>query len=186
MTQTEWKPRTKGIIDIVPEEIEDFELQVKRFQSGDFDPTEFQAYRLKQGIYGQRQPDAQMVRVKVPFGGLTADQLDALGVAAREFAPLNKGHVTTRENFQFHHVVLDDTPGFMRVLADVGLTTREACGNTVRNVTGCRWPACAPTSLSTLRPTPPRTRGTSSAIRTPRPSRASSRRPSRAVRGTAP
>ena len=137
MTQTEWKPRTKGIIDIVPEEIEDFELQVKRFQSGDFDPTEFQAYRLKQGIYGQRQPDAQMVRVKVPFGGLTADQLDALGVAAREFAPLNKGHVTTRENFQFHHVVLDDTPGFMRVLADVGLTTREACGNTVRNVTGC-------------------------------------------------
>ena len=137
MVQTEWKPRAEGVIEIMPEEIDDFELQVKRFQSGDFDPTEFQAYRLKQGIYGQRQPDSQMVRVKVPFGGLTADQLDALGVVAEKFAPLNKGHVTTRENFQFHHVPLEDTPGFMRVLADVGLTTREACGNTVRNVTGC-------------------------------------------------
>jgi len=137
MTQTEWKPRTQRVIEILPEEIDDFELQVKRFRAGEFDETEFQAYRLKQGIYGQRQPDAQMVRVKVPFGGLTADQLDALGEGADRFAPLRKGHVTTRENFQFHHVKLDDTPAFMRLIGDVGLSTREACGNTVRNVTGC-------------------------------------------------
>ena len=137
MTQVDWKPRVQGIIQPLQEEVDDFELQVKRFQAGEFDETEFQAYRLKQGIYGQRQPDAQMVRVKVPFGGLKADQLDALGVAAARFAPLNKGHVTTRENFQFHHVPLPDTPEFMRVIGDVGLTTREACGNTVRNVTGC-------------------------------------------------
>ena len=137
MTQTEWKPRAQSIIEILPEEIDDFDLHVKRFQAGEWDETEFQAFRLRQGIYGQRQQDAQMVRVKVPFGGLTADQLDALGEAAANYAPLNKGHVTTRENFQFHHVKLEDTPAFMRTIGDVGLTTREACGNTVRNVTGC-------------------------------------------------
>ena len=137
MTTTEWKPRTKGIIEVRQEEIEDFERQVKRFKAGEWEETEFQAFRLKQGIYGQRQPDAQMVRVKVPFGGLTADQLDALGDVAARYAPLSKGHVTTRENFQFHHVDIQDTPDFMRVIGDAGLTTREACGNTVRNVTGC-------------------------------------------------
>jgi sulfite reductase beta subunit-like hemoprotein len=137
MTQTEWKPRTQGIIEVRPEELDDFELQAKRFQAGEWDETEFQAFRLRQGIYGQRQADVQMVRVKVPFGGLTADQLDALGTAAANYAPLNKGHVTTRENFQFHHVKLQDTPAFLRLIGEVGLSTREACGNTVRNVTGC-------------------------------------------------
>ena len=137
MTQTDWRPRTEGIIEVWPEEIDDFELQVKRFRAGEWDETEFQAFRLKQGIYGQRQADAQMVRVKVPFGGLKADQLDALGIAAATHAPLHKGHVTTRENIQFHHVKIDDTPDFMRIIGAAGLTTREACGNTVRNVTGC-------------------------------------------------
>jgi len=137
MTQTEETTRTRGIIDFMPQEIDDFELQLKRFQAGEFDETDFQAFRLKQGVYGQRQLDAQMVRVKVPFGGLTAEQLDALGVFAEKYAPLNKGHVTTRENFQYHHVKLEDTPAVMRLLGDVGLSTREACGNTVRNVTGC-------------------------------------------------
>ena len=137
MTQTEGKPKTRRVIDVLPEEIDEFEVQVKRFQAGEWDPNQFTAFRLRQGIYGQRQLDAQMVRVKVPFGGLTADQLDALGVFAERFAPLHKGHVTTRENFQFHHVKLDDTPAVMRLLGDVGLSTREACGNTVRNVTGC-------------------------------------------------
>ena len=78
-----------------------------------------------------------MVRVKVPFGGLTAEQMDALGEVSARFAPLNKGHVTTRENVQIHHVRLEDTPELMRLLGTAGLTTREACGNTVRNVTGC-------------------------------------------------
>ena len=137
MTQTEWKPRAQGVIDVMPEEIVEFEAVAKRFQAGDFDPTAFQSFRLKQGIYGQRQPDVHMVRVKAPFGGLNADQLDALGEVSARFAPLNKGHVTTRENFQFHHVPLVDTPEFMRVIGNVGLSTREACGNTVRNVTGC-------------------------------------------------
>ena len=137
MTQTQWKPRVPGVIDIMPEEIDEFETEMKRFQAGEFDPTAFQSFRLKQGVYGQRQADVHMMRVKVPFGGLKADQLDALGEVSARFAPLNKGHVTTRENFQFHHVPLADTAEFMRVIGDVGLSTREACGNTVRNVTGC-------------------------------------------------
>ena len=137
MTQTEWNPRTQRVVEVLPEEIADFEREVKRFQAGEWAPNEFMAFRLRQGVYGQRQPDTQMMRIKVPFGGLTADQLDALGDVAERFAPLHKGHVTTRENFQFHHVSLADTPAFMRVIGDVGLSTREACGNTVRNVTGC-------------------------------------------------
>ena len=137
MTQTEWRPRTQRVVEVLPEELSDFEEQVKRFRAGEWSETDFMAFRLRQGVYGQRQPDGQMFRVKVPFGGLTADQLDALGVVAEEFAPLNKGHVTTRENFQFHHLKLEDAGAAMRVIGDVGLSTREACGNTVRNVTGC-------------------------------------------------
>ena len=137
MTQTAQRPQAKGVLEILPEEIDDFDLQVKRFQAGEWDEMEFQAFRLKQGVYGQRQPDAQMVRVKAPFGGVTAEMLDALGEAASRFAPLDRGHVTTRENIQYHHIKLEDTPEMMRVLAASGMSTREACGNTVRNVTGC-------------------------------------------------
>lgn len=137
MTQTTWKPQTQRVIEILPEELDDFQAQVKRFQAGEWNPNDFLAFRLRQGVYGQRQPDVHMVRVKVPFGGLTADQLDALGEFAEEYTSLKKGHATTRENFQFHHVPLDQTPDALRLIADVGLSTREACGNTVRNVTGC-------------------------------------------------
>ncbi|MCH8816592.1 MAG: nitrite/sulfite reductase [Chloroflexi bacterium] len=133
-----WTPNPDGqrVLPIVPEEIEDFEHEVKRFRDGEWEENQFMAFRLKQGVYGQRQADQQMVRVKAPFGGLTADQMDALGRVAEEFAPLKKGHLTTRENVQFHHIFLDDTPAVMRILGDAGLSTREACGNTVRNVTG--------------------------------------------------
>ena len=144
--------KTYGIIDVIPEEIDDFELQVRRFQAGEFDETEFLAYRLKQGVYGQRQPDAQMMRIKIPFGGLKADQLDALGEVAAKFVPLNKGHVTTRENIQFHHVKLQDAANVMRVLGRVGLTTREACGNTVRNVTGCSLAGVCPDEIFDVTP----------------------------------
>ena len=119
---------------ILADEIETFEEEVQRFRDGEWDTTEFTRFRLRQGIYGQRQPDRQMIRVKVPFGGLTAAQMDALGQISDRFAPLKKGHLTTRENVQYHHVPLDDTPEVLRMLGDVGLTTREACGNTVRNV----------------------------------------------------
>ena len=131
-----WTPNPAGrrVLPILPEEIETFEQEVERFRAGEWDTTEFTRFRLRQGIYGQRQPDTQMIRIKVPFGGLTADQMDALGQISDRFAPLKKGHLTTRENVQFHHVPLPETPEVLRTLGDVGLTTREACGNTVRNV----------------------------------------------------
>ena len=128
---------TKPVIEYFPSEIDEFEAGVKRFQSGDWDPTDFMAFRLRQGVYGQRQPDVHMFRIKIPFGGMTADQLDMMGEVVATYAPLNRGHVTTRENIQLHHIPLPDTATIMRMLASVGLTTREACGNTVRNVTGC-------------------------------------------------
>ena len=137
MTQISQKAANDRVIPSVPQELDDFEAAVRKFQAGEWDETDFMAFRLRQGVYGQRQPDAQMVRVKAPFGGLTADQLDVLGEFADRYAPLRKGHVTTRENFQFHHVLLSDAPDALRLLADGGLSTREACGNTVRNVTGC-------------------------------------------------
>ena len=131
-----WTPNPAGrrVLPILPEEIETFEEEVQRFRDGEWDNTEFTRFRLRQGIYGQRQPDSQMIRIKVPFGGLTADQMDVMGQISDRFAPLKKGHLTTRENVQFHHVPLPETPEVLRALGDVGLTTREACGNTVRNV----------------------------------------------------
>ena len=129
--------RPKGVIDILPEELDDFQNQVKRFHAGEWIETDFMAFRLRQGVYGQRQPDVHMVRVKIPFGGLTADQLDMLGDVTEQYVPLKKGHVTTRECIQFHHVPLEDAAELLQKIGSVGLTTREACGNTVRNVTGC-------------------------------------------------
>jgi sulfite reductase beta subunit-like hemoprotein len=124
------------VIPVIPEEFDDFETEAAKFRRGEIEEKTFLGYRLKRGIYGQRQADVQMVRVKIPFGGLTSDQLDTLGRIARDDSPLGKGHVTTRENIQFHFVPLDNASEIMRQLGEVGLTTREACGNAVRNVTG--------------------------------------------------
>ena len=127
-------PDSAGVLKIDGPEIGNFEDQVKLFQAGEKDEIEFLRFRLRQGVYGQRQPDLQMIRVKIPFGGLTADQMDALGEVAEKYTALKKGHITTRENIQYHHVPLADTPELLRLLGDAGLSTREACGNTVRNV----------------------------------------------------
>ena len=127
-------PSSTGVLKIDGPEVANFEDQVKLFQAGEKDEVEFLRFRLRQGVYGQRQPDRQMIRVKIPFGGLTADQMDVLGVAADKYAPLKKGHITTRENVQYHHVPLGETTDLLRMLGDAGLSTREACGNTVRNV----------------------------------------------------
>ena len=138
MTQIQDKTGNGRVIQILPEELEEFENEVKRFQAGEWNTEhEFMAFRLRQGVYGQRQSDVQMVRVKAPFGGLTADQLEALSIFAEKYTPLRKGHITTRENIQFHHVKLEDAAAGLHILAESGLSTREACGNTVRNVTGC-------------------------------------------------
>ena len=127
-------PDNAHVLKIDGPELANFEDQVKLFQSGEKDEIEFLRFRLRQGVYGQRQPDAQMIRVKLPFGGITAHQLDILGEVSEKFAPLKKGHLTTRENVQYHHVPIGETTDLLRLLGDAGMSTREACGNVVRNV----------------------------------------------------
>ena len=95
------------VIPIYEEEFDDFETEVTKFHSGNIPDNEFTGWRLLRGVYGQRQADSQMFRIKIPFGGMNADQLETLGVVARDYAPLKKGHVTTRECFQFHFIKLD-------------------------------------------------------------------------------
>ena len=115
------------------EEIDTFDQFVQRFWKGEIAPDEFKRFRLQNGIYGQRQEGEQMFRIKIPWGGLSAAQLELLAELAAK-APNGVAHVTTRQNIQLHFIKLDQVTGLMRSLASVGLTTREACGNTVRNV----------------------------------------------------
>jgi len=124
------------IIPILEREFDDFDTESTRFLKGELDGDEFIKFRLKQGVYGQRQPDVQMVRVKLPFGGVTPDQLDAFATVIEKYVPLRKGHITTRQNIQMHHIPLPDAAELIRELGDAGLSSREGCGNTMRNVTG--------------------------------------------------
>ncbi len=124
------------VIPILQREFDDFDTESTRFLKRDLEEEEFIKFRLKQGVYGQRQPDVQMVRVKLPLGGVTPDQLDAFAGVIEKYVPLRKGHVTTRQNIQMHHVPLADAAKLIRELGDAGLSSREGCGNTMRNVTG--------------------------------------------------
>ena len=101
--QTAWTPDEAGarVLLVSGEEIADFEAQKERFRAGNFEETTFMRFRLRQGVYGQRQPDRQMVRIKAPFGGLTARQLEVLGEVCERYAPLKKGHLTTRRMCRF-------------------------------------------------------------------------------------
>ena len=124
------------VIPILEREFDDFDTESTRFLKGELEGDEFIKFRLKQGVYGQRQPDVQMVRVKLPFGGVTPDQLDAFADVIEKYVPLRKGHITTRQNIQMHHIPLPDAAELIRELGDAGLSSREGCGNTMRNVTG--------------------------------------------------
>jgi sulfite reductase (ferredoxin) len=127
------------VIPIIEREFDDFDTEAGKFLDGQIAEEEFIGFRLKQGVYGQRQPDVQMIRVKLPFGGVTPEQLEAFADATERWAPARKGHITTRQNFQFHHIPLADAAKFIRAISAVGLSSREGCGNTVRNVTGDPW-----------------------------------------------
>src|SRR5881397_1958172 len=131
------------VIPILEQEFDDFDTEAKKFLDGSTPEEEFIGFRLKQGVYGQRQADVQMIRVKLPFGGVTPEQLEAFADATERYAPLNKGHITTRQNFQFHHIPLTDAAEFIRQISETGLSSREGCGNTVRNVTGDPWAGVA-------------------------------------------
>src|SRR4051795_7806795 len=127
------------VIPILEREFDDFDTRADGFLAGQETEEQFIGFRLKQGVYGQRQPDVQMIRVKLPFGGVTPEQMEAFADVAEHYAPMRKGHITTRQNFQFHHIPLADAAKVIRMISDSGLSSREACGNTVRNVTGDPW-----------------------------------------------
>jgi sulfite reductase (ferredoxin) len=131
------------IIPIIEREFEDFDNEAEKFLAEELPENEFIGFRLKQGVYGQRQPDVQMVRVKLPFGGVTPDQMDSFAEVVERWAPLDKGHITTRQNIQIHHVPLRDMEELIKVISESGLSSREGCGNTVRNVTGDPWAGIA-------------------------------------------
>jgi sulfite reductase beta subunit-like hemoprotein len=124
-------------------EIDEFVATLDRFERGELTPDKWRAFRLVRGTYGQRQTqDAQMVRVKIPQGVLASEQLEALADVAERYSR-GFGHITTRQNLQLHFVRLHDVEHAMRRLAEAGLTTREACGNAVRNITACPYAGVA-------------------------------------------
>jgi len=160
-----WKEMLSGKMEPqLAEEIDVFETQIALRRSGKLDEKIFAETRLRRGCYGQRYDNGQrhdgirtqhlqylsdttkgpdtlwdapgMQRIKIPFGGLTPGQMDALADLAEEYSD-GVLHVTTRQDFQLHYVQIDDTPALMRRLAAVGITTQEACGNSVRNGTAC-------------------------------------------------
>jgi sulfite reductase beta subunit-like hemoprotein len=131
------------VIPIIEREFDDFDNEAEEFLAERLPENEFIGFRLKQGVYGQRQPGVQMVRVKLPWGGVTPDQMDAFAAVVEKYAPLNKGHITTRQNIQIHHVPLRDMESLIREISSTGLSSREGCGNTMRNVTGDPWAGVA-------------------------------------------
>lgn len=168
MSGATWKQELEAAMpEALANEIDTFELQIELKKQGKIDEKLFAETRLRRGVYGQRYdnglrndgtgqkalvfPSGEltkgpetlfdapgMVRIKIPFGKLTADQLDVLSELAEEYSDQIL-HVTTRQDIQLHFVHIEDTPDLMRRLAAVGITTREACGNAVRNVTACEF-----------------------------------------------
>lgn len=141
-------------LDIPPavrQEIEDFATEVERLSAGELPEEDFKRFRLQQGIYGQRQDAEQMVRTKLPFGQYTSEQLRCLAELGDTYS---NGilHVTTRQDIQFHFVKIAQVPKALTLLAKHGLTTREACGNTVRNVTACHKTGTCPEELFNVTP----------------------------------
>ncbi len=140
------------VIPILEREFDDFTTEAGKFLAGEMPEDEFIKFRLKQGVYGQRQPDVQMIRVKLPFGGITPEQMEAFADVIEKYVPLNKGHITTRQNIQMHHIPLPEAELAIRELGDAGLSSREGCGNTVRNVTGDPWAGVAKDELFDMTP----------------------------------
>ncbi len=125
-------------------DIERFERAIAQYQSGEIDEDVFRVMRLNNGVYGQRQGGTnQMVRIKLPAGTITPEQLDLMGYLSETYSR-GWGHITTRQNVQIHFVELTRVPEVLRELAAVGLTSRESCGDTVRNVMACHLAGACP------------------------------------------
>lgn len=167
-----WKERLHGkLAPNLAEEVDAFEIEIELRHQGKLDEKVFAETRLRRGTYGQRYDNGQrhdgkqskplpfpekftkgpmtvwdapgMQRIKIPYGGLNPEQLEVLAELAEEYSD-GIAHVTTRQDIQLHFIHIEDTPALMRRLAAVGITTREACGNSVRNVTGCPFMGVCP------------------------------------------
>ena len=133
-------------------DIAKFEVQLSRYLSGELDEDVFRVFRLNNGVYGQRQGGHnQMIRIKAPFGTITAAQLDRMADLSTEYSR-GWGHLTTRQAIQFHFVQLERVPDLLRDIAMVGLTSREACGDTVRNIQGCHLAGACPKEVLDITP----------------------------------
>lgn len=119
-----------------PADVDEFVAELERFEKGEHSADSWRKFRLVRGVYGQRQEGVQMQRIKIPLGYLVSSQLRAIADAAERFSRA-RAHITTRQNFQFHFVPLSDIPALLGMMEQAGITTREACGNSVRTVTGC-------------------------------------------------
>ncbi len=126
--------RTEIENPVVEKDIIDLERKIRLFQDGKIDEDGFRSLRLARGIYGQRQPGVQMIRIKLPFGKVTSEQLHRIADVSDEYSR-GRLHITTRQDIQIHYVSIDRTPELWSELEKDDITIREACGNTVRNVT---------------------------------------------------
>lgn len=147
------QPRWLPLPPEVQAEIDRFQVEIGRIEAGEADPDDFKKFRLQNGVYGIRgSQDLHMIRVKIRFGELSPAQLEALADIAEDFTPFKSCHITTRQDVQFHNVRRQQVPEVMLRIARCGLTTREACGNTVRNVTACPYAGVAPDEVFDVTP----------------------------------
>ena len=143
---------TRPLEPVIAEELDIFQATVSEYLDGHVDEDTFRVFRLNHGVYGQRQGGRnQMLRVKVPHGRVTPEQLETYAYIAQTYSR-GWGHLTTRQNVQFHFIQLEQTPEILRLLASVGVTTREACGDTVRNVMGCHLAGACPQEVLDITP----------------------------------
>src|SRR5258705_1494109 len=136
MTSETIEPTFQSLPANIVEELDNYEQQIRKYRAGEVDETKMQKLRLHFGTYAQRQEGLQMQRIKIPGGVLSADQLIRIADAADRFGS-GFVHFTTREDAQIYYVKLEETADLLRFLAEAEITSREACGNTVRNITAC-------------------------------------------------
>ena len=126
--------RTELENQVVEKDILELERKIFQFKNQEIDEEKFRSLRLARGVYGQRQQGVQMIRIKIPYGKITARQLRRIAEVSDEYSNGNL-HITTRQDIQIHYVALERTPELWETLEKDKITLREACGNTVRNVT---------------------------------------------------
>jgi sulfite reductase beta subunit-like hemoprotein len=137
---------------LIAKDVARFEMELERYLANGTDDDRFRVFRLGNGVYGQRQGGTnQMIRVKIPYGGVNPEQLEMFAHIADTYSR-GWGHITTRQNIQFHFVELTRVPALLRDLGSVGMTTREACGDTVRNVMGCHLAGACPFEVLDITP----------------------------------